>query len=304
MNLPEGKAGLALGAGAARGWAHIGVIHALEEAGVDVGCVAGASAGALVGAAFAAGRLDTLEELVLHIDIGQVLRYFSDLTFSGAGVVDGARIVETLDEVVGGICIEDFPMPFAAVATDLENAEAVVFREGRASLAVRASISFPGVFTPVEQDGHVLVDGGLVNPVPVNLLREMGADWTIAVDVNHGRTGLQHRRRKREKRHERFKSRFGIREQDVSYRLYKKIESRFEKLRSKTTEQPQLLTVLDDSIKILEARVADALLEQDPPDVLIRPDVGYISFMEFNHAEEAMDEGYQATVEALERFAG
>lgn len=174
MNLSESRAtGLALGSGSARGWAHIGVIRALAEAGIRVDCIAGASIGAVVGAVFASGNIDALEDVVLQLDWRQIT-YFFDVILPKSGLIDGKKISTFIRNHVKGINIEELSIPFCAISTDLATGDEVAIRDGDIIEAVRASISVPGIFTPVKKNGAILVDGGLVNPVPVSVAREMG----------------------------------------------------------------------------------------------------------------------------------
>lgn len=176
--------GLALGSGGARGWAHIGVIRALMEADIPIHAIAGASIGAFVGAIHAAGELDELEEFVRELDWKGIMALF-DLTFPTSGLLDGNKVYELLTEHLLDLCIEDAGIPFCCVATDLITGQEVQLRTGSMADAVRASISIPGVFTPFEREGCFLGDGGIVNPVPVDVVRQMGSDLVLAVNLNH-----------------------------------------------------------------------------------------------------------------------
>ncbi|MBW2610496.1 MAG: patatin-like phospholipase family protein, partial [Deltaproteobacteria bacterium] len=178
------KIGLALGSGSSRGWAHIGVIKALTEAGIHIDYVAGTSIGAVVGSVYASGRIATLEDVALQLDWKKVVNLL-DIVFPKSGIIDGNKITEFIREQVKTKTIEELPLPFAAVSTDLATGREVVIREGDIIEAVRASASVPGVLTPISRAGMFLLDGGLVNPVPVSVVREMGADFVIAVDLNH-----------------------------------------------------------------------------------------------------------------------
>lgn len=183
INLP-GKVGLALGSGSARGWAHMGVIKALTEADIRVDYVAGTSIGAVVGAVYASGKIGALEDVALQLDWRQIVS-FLDVVFPKSGLIDGKKIADFVRTHVTPKNIEDLTLPFCAISTDLETGSEVVIRKGDVIEAVRASISIPGIFTPVRRNGMILVDGGLVDPVPVRVVREMGADFVIAVDLNH-----------------------------------------------------------------------------------------------------------------------
>ena len=175
------RVGLALGSGSARGWAHIGVIRALEAAGIQPDVVCGTSIGALVGGAYVAGELDRLEEWVRTLTMKDVIA-FMDFTLSG-GLVRGGRLMDHFRQHFADRQIEQLSTPFAAVATVLDTGAEIWLRSGSLFEAVRASVAVPGLFAPVLREGMVLVDGGLVNPVPVSLARAMGADILIAVDL-------------------------------------------------------------------------------------------------------------------------
>ena len=176
------RIGLVLGSGSARGWAHIGAIRALEDAGIRPDIVCGASIGALVGAAYVAGELDRLETWVRSLKMQTVVSF---LDFSlGGGLIKGEKLIDFFRAHFVDRDIRELERPYGAVATDLARGREIWLREGGVSDAVRASIALPGLFTPVAQNGAWLVDGGLVNPVPVSLARAMGADFIIAVDLN------------------------------------------------------------------------------------------------------------------------
>ena len=174
--------GLALGSGAARGWAHIGVLRALTRVGLQPDLIAGCSIGALVGAAYAAGELDSLEQWVRGFTRLQVMSLL-DPTFSG-GLFRGDKVFGVAEERVGELTFAELQLPFACVATELETGREHWLQEGAVMSAVRASCSIPGMFVPVQLDGRWLIDGAVVNPVPVSLCRAMGADLVIAVNLN------------------------------------------------------------------------------------------------------------------------
>ena len=177
------KIGLALGSGSARGWSHIGVIRGLQEANIAIDIVCGSSIGALVGGAFAAGKLDDAERLIRNLAWSDVLG-FMEVPVPRSGVINSEKIAQYLRERIGDPNIEDLPIPYAAVATDLTSGQEVWIRQGSLIEAIRASISMPGMFTPCFRDGRLLVDGGLINPIPVSLCRSMGAHTVIAVNPN------------------------------------------------------------------------------------------------------------------------
>jgi NTE family protein len=177
------KIGLALGSGSARGWSHIGVIRGLQEANIAIDIVCGSSIGALVGGAYAAGKLDIAEKFIRGLAWSDVLG-FMEVPVPRSGLINSEKIAEYLRERLGDPNIEDLPIPFAAVATDLTSGQEVWIRQGSLIEAIRASLCMPGMFTPCFRDGRLLVDGGLINPVPVSLCRSLGADTVIAVNPN------------------------------------------------------------------------------------------------------------------------
>ena len=177
------RLGLALGSGSARGWSHIGVLEALAEAGIVPDIIAGCSIGALVGAAAATGKLAELKAFALSLTWREIAKMM-DVRLASGGLVEGGEVVAMLCDLGISGPIETARLPYVAVATDLRSGREVWMREGPIETAVRASISLPGIFSPAQRDGHFLVDGGLVNPVPVSAARALGADVVIAVNLN------------------------------------------------------------------------------------------------------------------------
>ncbi len=304
--------GLALGSGAARGWAHLGVLEALGEHGLEPTIIAGTSIGALVGAVHAAGGTDALREVVLGLDWKELLR-IADPVLPRSGLFDGRKVAAALARLLDALPthdIEALGTPFRAVATDLFSGGEVQLAEGDLLEAVRASISVPGLFTPVERGGRTLVDGGLVNPVPVSVARAMGADFVIAVDVNHYNVEEQGPRAKPsplltsaltalegDHSHERRHPTLRAFEEGMT-RLR---EAAKPKLQRWVDEQsaPRIHEVLLTSLNIMEARIGASRLAAEPPDLLLRPRVGGIRFHEFHRGEEAMAEGYREAMTRL-----
>jgi len=294
------KIGLALGSGSARACAHIGVIRALSEAGVHIDCVAGTSMGSLIGAVFAAGEVAAFEQIAREIDWKQLVS-FIDLVFPASGLIDGRKVAAFVRGQVRERRVEDLPVPFCAVATDLSTGREVVLREGDLIDAIRASISIPGIFTPIRVQGRVLVDGGLVNPVPVSVAREMGADFVIAVDVNHDLVG------KRAAPGNEAATTQGDAElapsTDAGNKFWQTLRARLDTMQTPVLSQlrewmnreplPNIFEVLTTSVNIMEACITATRLKTDPPDLLIQPKLGHIGFLEFNRAPEAIAEGYR-----------
>ena len=283
------KIGFALGAGSARGWAHIGVLRALSDEGVKPDLIAGSSVGALVGAAFAAGRLDQLETWALALDWKSLLGLL-DIRLRG-GLIKGERVADFFREQFVEREFSELAIPFAAVATDVASGQEIWLREGRVSDAVRASIAVPGLFRPVLREGRHLVDGGVVNPVPVSLCRAMGADVVIAVDVGSDIVG-RHARKNREEwatrtgRHPLFGKLFPGRgdapaEEDG------------------TGAPPSMLQALMGSIDVMQVRISRSRLAGEPPDVLLTPRLAHLSSLDYHRAEIAIAEGREAVARML-----
>ncbi|MEQ9642543.1 MAG: patatin-like phospholipase family protein [Alphaproteobacteria bacterium] len=286
------RIGLALGSGAGRGWAHIGVLRALERAGVQVDVVAGTSVGALVGGVWLAGHLDMLEQWALGLNRMRILRYLDVVL--GGGLIAGDRLRRVLSENLGDAQIEGLPKRFVAVATELLTGHEIWLRNGPLVDGVRASYALPGVFKPVDIDNRWLVDGALVNPVPVSVCRAYGARLVIAVNLNADMMGRGQRSE----------------EMNVGYDLFAhagrlakaaKLEDDTGVLKQlgKKGPEPGLFNVMVNSLNILQDRVARARLAGDPPDVTIAPRVGNISLLEFDRAQEAIDEGEAAVERSL-----
>ncbi|MCP4185898.1 MAG: hypothetical protein GY761_21765, partial [Hyphomicrobiales bacterium] len=183
QNYKCGGVGLALGGGAARGWAHIGVIRAFVEAGIDISMIAGTSIGALVGGCYLSGHLDELEEFARSITRTNMLRYM-DFTLRGSGLISGERLANRMDEHIGDINIENLNKPFVAISADIKTGNEIWLHDGPLTRAIRCSYALPGVFQPVENGGKLLVDGAIVNPVPVSACRAYEPDVVIAVNLN------------------------------------------------------------------------------------------------------------------------
>ena len=275
--------GLALGAGGARGWSHIGVINALAEAGIRPDIVCGTSMGALVGAAYAAGELDRLEEWALSLGWREVFGLM-DFTWRG-GLIRGKKLFEFMRARYGLRDIAALPMPYGAVATELDSGREVWLREGHVLDAVRASIAIPGVFAPVLRDGELLVDGGLVNPVPVSLCRALGADVVIAVDLGWAKLGA-------------YRERAQPQDDGKPAWWHRFLPARAGSAADKDAGMPSPLGVFFTSFDIMQVRVARSRLAGEPADALITPILPDFAMMDFDRAREAIDEGRAATERA------
>ena len=307
------KIGLALGSGSARGWAHIGVIEALNEAGIQIDYVAGTSAGAVVGAVYASGKIHSFENSILQFDWKKVVS-FLDVVFPKSGLIDGNRIADFVRTHVEEKNIENLSLPFRAISTDLVTGNEVVFQEGDIIEAVRASISIPGIFTPLRKDDMTLVDGGLVNPVPVSVVREMGANFVIAVDLNHdiiGSKGFN----KTSVPDSATLAQDKEKEQALTKRdrMLDALNKRFETLNLPALTQirqwmsrdplPNIFEIIMSSINIMETQITTTKLKTDPPDLLIQPKLGHLKFLDFHRAKEAIFEGYKETKLCIDFFS-
>lgn len=279
--------GLALGSGAARGWAHIGVIQALAAEGVVPDVVCGCSIGALVGAAYVSDKLEPLAHWVTSLDWQDVVAML-DISFKG-GLIHGDRVVQHCAQHFFKGDFAGLSKPFACVATELSSGREVWLREGSLADAVRASIALPGLFSPVSRGGRVLVDGGLVNPVPVSLCRALGADVVIAVELGSGVVGRTLRKNGKtllstgseDNWVQRLLSTVGLRGDGVD------------------SVSPSLGDVVTSSINIMQMRIARSRLAGEPADVLVSPRVAQLNMMEFDRARDAIDEGVAAVKRVL-----
>lgn len=287
------RIGLALGSGSARGWSHIGVIRVLERAGISPEIVCGTSIGSLVGAAYAAGKLDNLDLWVNELNWQGVVGLL-DLKLGG-GLIEGGKLVGFLRKQLDDQSIEQLPKMFACVATDLKNGREIWLREGSVVDAVRASIAMPGFFRPAWRDGRMLVDGGLVNPVPVSLCRAMGADIVIAVDLNWDLLGQR----------KRSAGEAGTAVVATRNSKFSALLDRFRPAARMAGEpefvpnMPSMLDVVSTSLSIMQVRITQSRLAGEPADAMIRPKLSSIAAMDFHRARIAIAEGERAAQHAL-----
>ena len=308
--LQRPKIGLALGSGSARGLAHVGVIRAIADAGIQIDCIAGTSMGALIGAVHAAGKLDELETFFLDFDWKKTASFF-DVVLPRSGLLDGAKVSELVRSHIHADDIEALPIAFAAVASDLVSGEEVVLRTGDIIEAVRASISVPGIFTPVRRNGQILVDGGLINPVPASAARAMGAGFVIAVDLNHQIVNGKNLKpllptaasaTRDPQLRPGWKDVYLQTMQSLKQKLLASdAPGRTQLLRWLAREEPlpSIFEVLLASINIMETSITQTRLHIDQPNIIIQPPLGHIRFLEFGRAEEIIAIGYEHTRQQL-----
>jgi NTE family protein len=295
--------GLALGGGAARGFAHIGIIRTLIAHGIVPNVVVGTSIGAVVGGAYAAGHLDTLEEWARGLQPRNILGYL-DIRLNGSGLIGGDKLAAQLEAAIGHTLIEELPLKFATVATEVRTGHEIWLTHGRIVDAMRASYALPGIFSPVLVGDRWLVDGALVNPVPVSAARAFGAEIVIAANLSsdvftHSTTIYAHGP-----------------SADISVGIMPEAEFEppapkrgFGRLFSERTVKreffgsngrPGISTVMVDAFNIMQDRITRARLAGDPPDLLISPRVGQIGWFDFHRAGDLIAFGARAAERAID----
>jgi len=299
------KLGIVLGAGVGRGWAHIGVLQALTELGVKPDIVCGCSIGALVGASYVTSHLDTLARLTTSLTWRRVLS-FMDVSFAGGGLIEGRWIVKFFEDNVEDTVIENARPIYGAVATELHTGRETWLTSGSIIDAVRASIAVPGLFTPIQIRGKWLVDGGLVNPLPVSLCRALGADVIIGVSLNGdlvsrpqsllAEESLEASQTTSQSEWLRWLS-HGLPRgvtTDSSEAIINDLEAE--------RDRPGYIEVMGESFFIVQDFVSRVRLAADPVDLLVAPDVAHIGVMEFHRAEEAIEAGRKAVTSAQDNI--
>jgi NTE family protein len=296
------KIGLALGGGSARGWAHIGVLRALNEAGIYPDIVVGTSIGAVVGGCYVAGELSALEQFALELTRRKVLS-FLDFNFSGSGLITGQRLCDVLEARLKGIAIEALPKRFVAVATEIGTGHEIWLSRGRLVDAMRASYALPGIFRPVAIDGRWLFDGALVNPVPVSVCRALGARYVIAVNVNWDYSGrgtvVPHMEAAPEEdTPEEPEPDAGLIARNG--RAMKKLLQR--QVFGRTDNGPGISRVMMEAFNIVQDRIARSRLAGDPPDIVISPRLPTFGLFDFHRAEALIQCGAAAAKRELDEI--
>jgi len=292
--------GLALGGGAARGFAHIGVIRTLVANGIKPDVITGTSIGAVVGGCYAAGQLDALEQWARSLTRRNIIQYL-DVSFSGSSLISGQRLLRHLEAGLGDIRIEKLPVRFAAVATELETGHEVWLTRGRLVDALRASYALPGIFAPVRIADRWLVDGALVNPVPISAGRSLDARLMIAVNLNAdliGRGGTLAAYGEDEPADN--VSDIEPEPEPAGWRGIVNVERFIKRKFFSRDGSPGIPAVMIDAYNVMQDRITRARLAGDPPDIMIQPRLGPIAMFEFNRAEEAIAQGAEATERAME----
>lgn len=273
------KVGLALGSGGARGLTHLGVLKFLIGAGVKIEFVAGASVGALVGGFLAAGKLDQLVAFTSSLTRKESLK-LADIMFPTSGLIEGKRIEQFLRAHLGTVRIENLAIPFACVATNFYTGQEVIITKGDLVTALRASISIPGVFKPVAVDGMLLVDGGVVNPVPVQAVRDLGADYIVAVDICPE-----------------------VGKKITTQRPITDKTSVGDTAKRAEVDLPNIFEIIMGSITIMESQIVGMRMKTESPDIIVKPAVEDIGTYDFHRYREGVERGESAAAQVITRIA-
>jgi NTE family protein len=299
------KIGIALGAGAARGWSHIGVILELNAQGIYPDVVAGTSIGAVVGGSYAAGKLKEMEHFARNLTKKRVLGMM-DVSFSGVSFLGGERLRRELEKEFSVRRFEDLDKSFATVATEFGTGHEIWLTKGNVADAIRASYALPGIFEPVKINGRWLFDGALVNPIPVTLCRALGAEIVIAVNLVSDTTfrgTVIHDPLSIEPTLE--KCSFGAPERTLSARIFGGMGGNLRRLFGKREDgAPGIANAMMDAFNIAQGRISRSRLAGDPPDVLINARLGKVGLFDFHRADELIAIGREATRRAFPEIAG
>jgi NTE family protein len=291
--------GIALSGGAARGFAHIGVLQTLLKHGLRPEIVAGTSMGAVIGGCYAAGQLEATAEWARSLTRRRVLGYL-DVSLAGSGLINGSRLARQLERTIGRIKIEALDIHFAAIATEIETGHEVWLTRGRLLEALRASYALPGVFAPVRIGGRWLLDGALVNPVPVSAARALDARLVIGVNTNAdllGRGTTIHSHGFDDDEPEPVAADGGI-----GWRARRRAEKLLRRKLFGQAGRPGLPTVMIEAYNVMQDRITRARLAGDPADIMIGPRLGDIGMFDFHRAEEAIQIGAEAAERSLDQI--
>ena len=298
--------GLVLGCGSSRGWAHIGAIEALEDANIPIDLIVGCSIGSYIGAIYASQSIKSLKDFVLKMDGKKVFSYF-DIVLPRSGLLDGTKkLMELFSMHTDVQNFSELKIPVMMVATDLETGQKVVLKSGKLLNALRASMSIPGLFAPARIKNRWLVDGGLVDPVPVSVARAVGADIVIAIDLSSGIISKQKRKKQK------FQSKkTPVEQEEKKNELIEKLSKYYENAGSsfknkindlfkKEASTPDIIETVTTSFNIMQDRITRINLAVPPPNVLIQPHLGELKMLDFDQVEHTIEEGYIRAKEKIE----
>lgn len=307
MKKDTSRIGLALGSGGARGWGHLGVLRCLRELGIRPYCIAGTSIGSIAGALYLTQTEEVMAELASHLDWKRVAQLFFEVGIPRSGLISGKNMIHFLKDVIPARSFSDLPIPFAAVATDLTSGEEYVFEEGDLFRAIRSSVAIPGMFTPVHYQQMQLIDGGLLNPLPVDVCRKMGADYVIAVDVNlrqPEKTEVVQPLPQKKKESPAIQALL-----NTVVKWLPRLEEPVGELKKRMGKKSpfpnySIFEVVTRSFRLVENQVTHLRLDKNPPDLLIQPAVADLSTLDFHRGEAAIQAGVRAAQEHLKTLQG
>lgn len=288
------KIGLALSSGMARGWAHIGALKALKKLGFEFDVITGCSMGAVVAGCYLAGKTAELEDWARSLTKRKIVSYL-DMRIRSGGLIGGKKIMDVLHEHLGHTQIEDFSIPFAAMATDLVTGHEIWLRNGELVDAMRASFSLPGIFPPAKLNGRWLADGALVCPLPIAACRALGADMVIAVNLNADMIGKSRRAGSSIPTAAGFDLLTMLEETDTQPKT-SLMDNLTRRVFRRDYDGPSLFGVMTSSLNIMQDRITRSRLAGDPPDVHIAPRLGHFGLLEFDRCAEAILEGEAAVM--------
>ncbi len=274
---------LVLGSGGARGYAHIGVIEEILSQGLSISSISGSSIGALIGGLFACGKLDEYKKWVTTLTKLDVLKLL-DISFSSSGIIKGDKVFKNMDQLFGKVNIEDLPINFTAVATNITTKKEVWFQKGNLADAVRASVSIPTIFTPKKIDNYYYIDGGVLNPLPVSPTISDITDYTICVNLNANTPNIYAKKAETEK--------------EVGG-IFKYFENKISKSKKKT-EKLSYFKIMQTSINIMQTALTGYKTAEYCPDIMINIPLDVADFYEFYHAKEIIEVGRKVAKKALE----
>ena len=298
QTLKNKRIGIALGSGSARGWSHIGVIRELVQLGIEPDIVCGTSVGAVIGAFYVCGHLDKLESWGRQLSRRKIVQFMDIRLISRGGFIEGEKLIKFFSRFMGDKSIEDCQKRFGAVATSLTTGQEIWFTKGSFLDAIRASISLPGFLTPVKYGDDWLVDGGLVNPVPVSLCRALGAQLVISVNLNGERIGRNFNRNISKTDHSKQISD----EANLINKITSGLKERISYRKDAVSGNPGLFDVLASFIHIMQDRITRSRMAGDPPDIILAPRLNHLALLDFNRAAEAIEEGRACVRRAMPLF--
>ncbi len=291
----KNKISLVLGSGGARGYAHIGVIETLLKHNYQINSISGSSIGAVVGGFYAAGKLDDFKNWVLNLDILDVIELF-DFSFKGDGLIKGEKLNNILSEMLGNILIEELPLPFTAVATDVEKRKEIWIQSGRLVDALRASIAIPGLFTPFKLKDKLLIDGGVLNPIPIAPVMSDIADHIFAVDLSG-------------KNNKKYEIKIPVKEKEKQSKIteyFSQFTEKFgnilEKLPTKFQEELSLMEILISTLDIMQEAISKYKIAGYSPDLIISIPKDSCRTLEFHKAYQMIELGKLIAEEKLKSF--